>query len=377
MKAKDGEGKLTYSEAGVNILEEGDAIRALISRLRFKREGLGRPMDIGGHYTGIVEFGEWYLSLCTDGVGSKMKIAEAMGKWDTVGIDCMAMNVNDMICIGAEPLAFVDYIASDHPDTYVLGEIGKGLNAGCEMSNVSIIGGETASLPDMVDGLDLAGTCMGVVKKDRTITGSSIGIGDLIIGIPSTGIHSNGYTLVRRVLKRARVSYQDTLWDIIGRRAWKARKAPPELKGAVESWARSVPDLKVGEALLTPTKIYVRDIMKLLKGMPEGSVHGLAHITGGGMRNLSRLKKELGFVIDRPLDVPPIFHMVQVLGGVDSIEMYQTFNMGMGFSVIVSRDASEMALSFLQGSGARIVGRMTGERGVHLVREGISYPGYV
>ncbi len=156
-------------------------------------------------------------------MGSKIKIAEALQKWDTVGIDCMAMNVNDMICIGAEPLAFVDYIAVDHPDPAVLTDIGKGLNEGASQSDLSIIGGETATLPEIVNGLDLAGTCLGMVEKDAVITGNDVQIGDVIIGLPSSGLHSNGFTLVRRVVEDNDISLIAPLEEVISSSDWKTR----------------------------------------------------------------------------------------------------------------------------------------------------------
>jgi len=160
-RKKTEEKGMTYASSGVDIEEEGKAIRELVSALSFKRKGFGGAVDLSGHFTGLIDIGDSYLSMCTDGVGSKLEIARELEKWDTVGIDCMAMNVNDMICIGAEPLAFVDYIALEEPSARILSEIGKGLNEGARLSNLTIIGGETATLPDIVHGLDLAGTCLG------------------------------------------------------------------------------------------------------------------------------------------------------------------------------------------------------------------------
>jgi len=173
--------KMTYAESGVNIEKEEHAIKGLLSSISSKRKGIGKPL--GGHYAGMIEFGEYALVLCTDGVGSKVKIASELKKWDTVGIDCMAMNVNDAICVGAEPLAFVDYLAIDDPDPKVTKEIGKGLEEGAKQSNVSIIGGETASLPEVINGFDLAGTCLAYVKKKEIVTGETIVPGDAIIGL--------------------------------------------------------------------------------------------------------------------------------------------------------------------------------------------------
>ncbi|MCK4901767.1 MAG: phosphoribosylformylglycinamidine cyclo-ligase, partial [Thermoplasmatales archaeon] len=224
--------KMTYAESGVDISKEEKAIKGILSSIKTQRKGIGKPL--GGHYAGMVDFGEYALVLCTDGVGSKVKIASQIKKWDTVGIDCIAMNVNDAICVGAEPIAFVDYLAIDDPKPEITKEIGKGLEKGAELSNISIIGGETASLPEVINGFDLAGTCLAYVKKDGIVTGEKISPGDVIIGISSSGIHSNGYTLARKILEHAALSYR--------------YKFPEKL----------YPGKTIGEVLLTPTQIYVK-----------------------------------------------------------------------------------------------------------------------
>ena len=276
---------MTYAESGVDIEKEERAIKGILSSIKSQRKGIGKPL--GGHYAGMIEFGEYALVLCTDGVGSKVKIASELKKWDTVGIDCIAMNVNDAICVGAEPLAFVDYLAIDDPDPSITSEIGKGLNRGAELSNITIIGGETASLPEIINGFDLAGTCLAHGKKDRIITGESIEQGDIIIGLSSSGIHSNGYTLTRKIIEESSYSYHDPFPNkiYIGK--------------------------TIGEVLLTPTSIYVKEIIALLN---EITIHGLAHITGGGLRNLLRLNKQVRFVIDQPFPPNDIFIFLQELG---------------------------------------------------------------
>ncbi|MBQ3620586.1 MAG: phosphoribosylformylglycinamidine cyclo-ligase, partial [Methanosarcinaceae archaeon] len=170
----------TYAESGVDIHKENDTIRALTQSMTYKRTGFGAPMTEIGHYAGLLDFGDFAVAMTTDGVGSKVLVANDMKKWDTVGIDCIAMNVNDLIAIGAEPIAFVDYLALEkHKDGFAE-EIGKGLAKGAEISRMTIVGGETASLPDIIKGFDLAGTCIGTVKKDRIITGEKIREGDVI-----------------------------------------------------------------------------------------------------------------------------------------------------------------------------------------------------
>ncbi len=324
--------KMTYKESGVDIFKEEKAIKGLISNIKNKRKGIGKPL--GGHYAGMIEFGKYALVLCTDGVGSKVEIASEIKKYDTVGIDCIAMNVNDAICVGAEPLAFVDYLAINNPNPKTTKEIGKGLAKGAELANISIIGGETASLPEIINGFDLAGTCLAYVEKDKIITGEKIKPGDIIIGLSSSGIHSNGYTLARKIIQNADFFYSD--------------KFPKEF----------YPKKPIGEILLTPTKIYVKETIELFKKI---NVHGLAHITGGGLRNLSRLKKDVKYTITDPLEPQPIFKFLQEKGNIDDKEMYQTFNMGMGLAIIVSEKDSKEALEILKKhsiSEVKIVGKI-------------------
>jgi phosphoribosylformylglycinamidine cyclo-ligase len=330
--------KLTYAKSGVDIFKEEKAIKGILSNIKFKRKGIGRPL--GGHYAGMIEFGDYALVLCTDGVGSKVKIASEIGKWDTVGIDCIAMNVNDAICVGAEPVAFVDYLAIDDPKEKITKEIGKGLAVGAELSNISIIGGETASLPEIVTGFDLAGTCLAYVKKDEIITGDKISPGDIIIGLSSTGLHSNGYTLARKVIEENNFSYSDNFPD------------------------KLYPGKTIGEVLLTPTQIYVKETINLLK---EVNVHGIAHITGGGLRNLPRINKNVKFLIDNPFESHAIFKFLQKYGNIDDIEMYQTFNMGMGLIIVVAEKDSEKSLKILKShskSKVKIVGKINEGKGV-------------
>lgn len=324
---------LTYAQSGVDIEKEDKAIRSLVSTLRFERQGMGAPFHLPGQFTGGVEFGDHVLSLCTDGVGSKILIADEMRKWDTLGIDCMAMNVNDMLCIGAEPIAFVDYIAIQGPDPVKMEQIGIGLNRAAELANVSIIGGETATLPELINGFDLAGTCLGVVKKDKIITGKEIRDGDAIIGLTSSGVHSNGFSLVRKAVEESGVSYSD------------------QFSGATTS---------LGEALLEPTRIYVREIMPLLG---KFSIHGMAHITGGGLKNISRINPDFGYRVTDQLPVPHIFKAIRNLGNIDDYEMYRTFNMGMGFVMVTTMEEAESIVETV-GPGAAIVGEVETGAGV-------------
>jgi len=339
--------KMTYAESGVDIEKEERAIKGILSHIKSKRKGVGRPL--GGHYAGMIEFGENALVLCTDGVGSKVKIASDIGKWDTVGIDCIAMNVNDAICVGAEPLAFVDYLAIDDPLPEITKEIGKGLAKGAELSNISIIGGETASLPEVINGFDLAGTCLAYVKKSEIITGEKIAPGDVIIGLKSSGIHSNGYTLARKVIEQSKLSYNDNFPD------------------------DAYPNKKIGEVFLTPTKIYVKEIVELLKKV---KVHGLAHITGGGLKNFPRLNKNVKFVINNPFESQPIFKFLQRYGNIDNEEMYKTFNMGMGFAIIIHKKDVDKTIKILKKhshADVKIVGVIEKGNGVSVPMLGLTY----
>ena len=274
---------LTYAKAGVDIEKENLAIAALAKQLTFKRKGIGAPITDVGHYAGLIEFGDYALALTTDGVGSKVLIANEMKRWNTIGIDCIAMNVNDLLAMGIEPLAFVDYIAIHEPNNDVMRQIGEGLAKGAEISRMTIVGGETATLPDIIRGFDLAGTCLGMVKKDRIITGEHIEIGDAIVGIPSNGVHSNGYSLVRRIIKDSGHSYNDPF---------------PYNE-----------DTTIGDELLMPTRIY----MEILDAAKKFDIHGLAHITGSGLMKLHRVTK-LGFDISDPLEPQPIFRFLQDKG---------------------------------------------------------------
>jgi phosphoribosylformylglycinamidine cyclo-ligase len=337
---------LTYAQTGVDIHKEDRAIEALAGMVSFKREGFGAPLGRIGHFAGLVDFGpEHALVLCTDGVGSKVEIANAIRKWDTVGIDCVAMNVNDCICVGAEPLAFVDYLAVQDPEPELTRQVGVGLNEGCRQSNCSLIGGETASLPGIIKGFDLAGTCMGFARKVDLVDGSKIRPGDVLLGLASTGIHSNGYSLARRAFESAGHKYTDP-WP------WPEDKA----------YAGKT----VGEVLLEPTRIYVREVMSLLKsGIP---VHGLSHITGSGLRKMRRINQGVKYDVSEPLPVHAVFKRIQKLGAVEPHEMYKTFNMGMGFVVVVPAKAADAAFKHIKGLvgyQVKVVGKVGKGSGVH------------
>jgi len=321
------ESEWTYARAGVDIDRKSQAISALVGRLRYRRTGRGRMIELPGQFTGLMDMGDHILTLATDGVGTKLLVAEALAKWDTVGIDCMAMNVNDTICVGAEPIAFVDYIALDEPRPEVTEQIGIGLDRAAEMANVDLVGGEIAVLPEMVKGLDLSGTALGLLDKERMVTGAEVQEGDAIIGLLSSGVHSNGMTLARKVLAAANVSLHD------------------EVDGL---------DRSVGMELLTPTEIYVRDVLRVVGSV---KVTGMVDVTGGGLKNFVRLRKGLEYRITDPIEPQPIFKVLQRLGRITDQEMYRTFNMGMGFGIVLRPEGVEEALSLLKGR-AQLVGRV-------------------
>jgi phosphoribosylformylglycinamidine cyclo-ligase len=328
-----------YAEAGVDTRSADRGVAALVDVLR--TIDTGRPSGSvlpSGHYAAVLEVApNLGIAFCTDGVGSKLIVAEETGRYDTVGIDCVAMNVNDIICVGAEPLALVDYLAVEETDETVMRQIAVGLKAGAEQAGVEIPGGEVAVLPELIRGhpsprgFDLTAACIGSVALDRLITGAELRPGDALIGLPSSGLHSNGYTLARRALS-----------------SLDHDAGPPELGGAT-----------VADALLEPTVIYVRAVVELLRsGLP---VHGLAHITGGGLGNLRRLNPDVGFEIDDPLPVPGVLAVIQELGGVSTAEMWDVFNMGCGFVAAVPANEAKAVGTLLSSyhPGSRRIGSVT------------------
>ena len=310
---------VTYSDSGVDISLEEVTVSALISKLK-ETLNYRDVITESGHFAALVKLGNRAIAMSTDGVGSKIIVAEMMGKYDTVGIDCIAMVVNDILCVGAEPIAMVDYLAVEKPDPEIAAQIGEGLKEGCRQAQVAMIGGETASLPEIINNFDLAGTGIGIVDVKNIITGEKIIDGDVLIGLESSGIHSNGLSLARKVF------FDDNSFN-------------------VEDKLPNDPKTSVGKELLKPTIIYVNPIVELLKTDIE--VHGLAHITGGGFTNLKRLKKGSGYIIETLPEPKPIFKAMHKLG-VPIEEMYRVFNMGIGFIVIVKSEDAEKAINIIK-----------------------------
>jgi len=339
--------KMDYASAGVDIDLEGSAVASLVSSLgkSNRKPGTpGAPVDLPGGFGGLIEFGEHLLALATDGVGSKLQIASMLNQWSGVGIDCMAMNVNDLLCVGAEPIAFVDYVAVPKPDPAVHAALGASLANACEIARVTLAGGETASLPGIVTELDLSGTALGFLKKGEAITGENLQENDVLIGLPSSGIHSNGYSLVRKIMEHSGKKYTDI--------------APFDYHINTREIMRfddSNSEITLGEIFLNPTRIYCDPVVDLIKWSQSDNsnwsvsdIHGICHITGGGLSNLLRLHKTLGWEIDNPLPVPPEFAWLQTVGGVEIKEMYRTFNMGCGMILAISKDYSNEVLQWLQ-----------------------------
>jgi len=330
---------LTYKKSGVDISKTKQSQKS-IGKLISSTHKLQQKAKIAhgfGHYAGIVEIpGGKLLATHTDGVGTKVVIANMMKKYNTIGIDCIAMNVNDIICIGATPISFVDYIAANKNDEKIFKKIVEGLVTGAKRSAMPIVGGETAIMPDVIEGkgfaFDLAGMVVGLVEKKEMVLGNKIKEGDVIIGANSTGIHSNGYSLARKAILK---------------------------KYSVKDSVKGVGN--IGEALLKPTEIYTKPVLEIIK---KSKVNGLAHITGGSFTKLLRLK-HIGYQIDSLPKLPPIMSLIEEQG-VNSEEMYKTFNMGVGFCVIANKKESEKIQKIFKKYkiGSKEIGRIISKKGV-------------
>jgi phosphoribosylformylglycinamidine cyclo-ligase len=336
-----------YAAAGVDTSQADRGVDALVGVLR--RIEIDRPSAsvlASGHYASVLRVAENLgIAMSTDGVGSKLVVAEQADRLETVGIDCIAMNVNDVVCVGAEPIAMLDYLAVEQADPDALARIAEGLRVGAQAANIEIPGGELAVLPELIrghpspHGFDLCGTGIGTVALDAIVTGDAAAPGDALVGLPSSGLHSNGYTLARRaLLEEGGLALGDR---------------PPGLGGRT-----------VADALLEPTVIYVRAVLDLLSS--DVPVHGLAHITGGGVGNLLRLGGgRVGFAIEQALPVPPVFDLIARLGSVSDAEMWEVFNMGCGFVAMVPGERAHEAAAILgaRHPGAAPIGSVTGDGG--------------
>lgn len=339
----------TYEQSGVSFDRKetflGELLR-WVKRTEKLPAQTQRPLIPNGYYASVIDLGlPVAIAFTTDGVGSKILVAEEAGDFSSIGIDCVAMNVNDLLCVGALPVALVDYIAMQAPPASVGAALGRSLYEGAKQAGISIPGGELAQLPDMIrglkpgEGLDLAASAIGTVAKEHVSNGQGIEPGDLLVGIASNGVHSNGFTLVREVcFKRARLSTGEAV-DELG--------------------------TTVGEALLRPTFIYVPQFRRLAElGLrPRAAMH----ITGGGYLNLLRAATDdIRFVIDAPPPIPPLFTWLQRLGSIGDEEMHRVFNLGVGMVLVVDPkqlDATLAALKRRDWPKARVIGRIERSRG--------------
>ncbi|GAB0151981.1 phosphoribosylformylglycinamidine cyclo-ligase [Marinobacterium sp. BA1] len=317
---------LSYKDAGVDI----DAGNALVERIKGVAKRTARPEVMGGlgGFGALCELPAGYkqpvLVSGTDGVGTKLRLAMDLKKHDTIGIDLVAMCVNDLVVAGAEPLFFLDYYATGHLNVDMAADVVTGIGAGCELAGAALVGGETAEMPGMYEGddYDLAGFCVGVVEKSEIIDGSKVQVGDALIGLASSGPHSNGYSLIRKILEVANADMQQPMGD-----------------------------KTLADALLEPTRIYVKSVLKLIR---ESQVNALSHITGGGLlENIPRvLPASAKAVIDiDSWTLPPVFQWLQAEGNVDAREMYRTFNCGVGMVIAVPADKADAAITLLQAEG--------------------------
>ena len=312
----------TYAAAGVDVLKA----EAFVGRLKklSRRPGHERLWAGAGGYASVVPISEFQaVALTTDGVGTKLLLASELDKLDTIGIDLVAMCANDLICVGAKPLSFLDYYATSKLVDHYADDIIKGIAIGCDQAGMLLVGGETAEVPDLYQDkhFDLAGFSMGLVSKNELITGDDIEPGDLVIGVASSGVHSNGFSLARKVVPKSK-------------------------------W----------ESLLTPTLIYVKPVVELF-GKPGIKLKGIAHITGGGWRNLFRLKTGIGFAINNPLPEPEIY--TELRKHVAQEELFKTFNMGMGLSIIVKKENAAVVIETFTNHNfqAQLVGQVTDQSG--------------
>ena len=343
--------KLTYKDAGVDTKEGGRAVELMKDHVKrtFSDNVLTGLGSFGSMYRlDLAGIQEPVLVSGTDGVGTKLKIAFLMDKHDTVGQDCVAMCVNDIVCQGAVPLFFLDYIATGKVQAEKIADIVKGIADGCVLSECSLVGGETAEMPSFYDDdeYDMAGFAVGIADKSRIIDGSRVSEGDVLIGLPSSGIHSNGYSLVGKIF-----------FD----------KMDMDVADYVEELGTTL-----GDALITPTKIYVK-ACKAVFGKYD--VHGVVHITGGGFyENIPRIIPQgLGAEIEAGTwEVPEIFRYIKKCGNVEAKEMFSTFNMGVGMIMVVDQKDAEGVMALLQASGEKpsVIGKITAEEGVKIFREG-------
>jgi phosphoribosylformylglycinamidine cyclo-ligase len=341
----------SYARAGVDRGSVSQALAELLAGTGYRPPAShGRLLNLPGHYAGLVRIGRETIAVTTDTVGTKTLLAEQLGLWEGVGEDVVQVNVNDLAAVGARPSVMVDCLLCPSPDPAVFRAIGRGLGRGLRRGRIALAGGETAVVPDIVRGTDLGGTAVGFFPRGRSpVTGRRVRVGDAVIGIPSRGLHANGFTLVRKLLEERSVDL--------------ARPRP----GATAP---------LGEELLRAGRIYV-DASEALAGRP--TTHGLAHISGGGVRNLVRLHPGMRFELDRWPVLDGLHSWLAELGSIEPSELYQTFNTGIGFVAVVAPRSVEDSQRVLASAGvrdSRVVGRVGKGTGVSLPHLGLEYDGY-
>lgn len=338
----------SYENAGVNLEAGYEVVRRIKQHVAStaRKGSMGGIGSFGGMFDlSSLGIREPVLVSGTDGVGTKLKIAFALDKHDTVGIDAVAMCVNDVLAQGAEPLIFLDYVAVGHNEPAKVEAIVAGVAEGCRQAGCALVGGETAEMPGMYEGgeYDIAGYTTGVVEKSKLIDGSKVKVGDVLVGIASSGVHSNGFSLVRKIVADSGHSYTDEIPEFGGRR--------------------------LGDVLLTPTRIYVKQVLDVIRNC---DVHGVAHITGGGFdENIPRVLHDgQGLEIhEGSWEILPVFRMLEKWGGVPHREMFNIFNMGIGMVVVLDESEAGKAISILESHGekASVIGRVTGTPGVEII----------
>ncbi|MBQ9690641.1 MAG: phosphoribosylformylglycinamidine cyclo-ligase [Eggerthellaceae bacterium] len=354
-------GEITYSDAGVDIQEGSAAVNSIRAAVQstYRREVIGDIGGFGGMFSAAAfkDMSEPIMVSGTDGVGTKLQLAKLMDKHDTVGIDLVAMCVNDILAVGAEPLFFLDYIALGRLKKEHVEQVVRGISEGCKQANCSLIGGEMAEHPGVMpeDDYDLSGFTVGVVDKPLMIGPDKVLEGDVLIGLPSSGFHSNGYSLVRRVF----------LGEHVNDEAFVS-----EHKKILEEKYEELNGMSLGEALLTPTRIYVKQVLSLLKDLPD-AIHALAHITGGGItENLNRaLPPNLDAIVDRAnISIPPVMQLCINKANLRQDEAFKTFNMGVGMVLVVAKDQQQAVVEACENMGEHAVLLGSVEPGTGVVR---------
>ena len=350
-RARRPNGGWTYAASGVDRSTIAESLGALLASVRTKpAAGHGVPVAAPGHYAGLLRIGRETVAVTTDTVGTKVLLADRLHRWEEVGEDIVGVNVNDLAAVGARTAGLVDTILCERPDARVFAAIGRGIDRGLRAAHCSLLGGETAVVPELVHRFDLGATAFGFFPQGRRpILGKAIRPGDLILGLPSHGAHANGYTLLRKIVDQSRAALD--------------RPRPGER-------------LPFGQELLRPTRIYT-EAVDAVADLP--AVHGLAHVSGGGVRNLVRLHPKVEFVLDRWPPLPSLFAWLQRTGGLSDQELFQTFNVGVGFILVVAADDGAAVRRRLARAGAPDaleIGRVERGSGVVLPQFDLEYRGY-